>query len=72
MNFSFLTVFLKNRNNSSKIKRSKVTDYAALNESLDFVTVHNLMEDINMIDSCQAHLPVQYVYASNIEVIRQK
>ena len=26
----FFTVFLKNRNNISKIKRSKVTDYAAL------------------------------------------
>ena len=30
MNFSFFTVFLKNRNISSNIKRSKVTDYAAL------------------------------------------
>ena len=30
MNCSFFTVFLKNRNISSKIKRSKVTDYAAL------------------------------------------
>ena len=29
--FSFFTAFLKNRNISSKIKRSKVTDYAALN-----------------------------------------
>ena len=29
--FGFFTVFLKNRNISSKIKRSKVTDYAALN-----------------------------------------
>ena len=28
----FFTVFLKNRNISSKIKRSKVTDYAALIE----------------------------------------
>ena len=27
----FFTVFLKNRNISFKIKRSKVTDYAALN-----------------------------------------
>ena len=33
VNFSFFTVFLKNRNISSKIKRSKVTDYAALNET---------------------------------------
>ena len=30
MNFSFFTMFLKNRNIISKIKRSKVTDYAAL------------------------------------------
>ena len=28
LNFSFFTVFLKNRNIISKIKRSKVTDYA--------------------------------------------
>ena len=31
----FFTVFLKNRNFISKIKRSKVTDYAALNGSLN-------------------------------------
>ena len=30
----FFTVFLKNRNFISKIKRSKVTDYAALSDSL--------------------------------------
>ena len=35
-----------------------------------FATVHSLMKDINLIDSCQAHLPVQY--ASNIECIRQE
>ena len=29
--YSFFIVFLKNRNISSKIKRSKVTGYAALN-----------------------------------------
>ena len=34
MNFSYFTVFLKNRNISSKIKRSKVTDYAALTKVL--------------------------------------
>ena len=34
MNFSFFTVFLKNRNIISKIKRSKVTDYAALSKCL--------------------------------------
>ena len=34
----FLTVFLKNRNISSKIKRSKVTDYAALNKANSFDT----------------------------------
>ena len=32
MNFSYFTVFLKNRNISSKFKRSKFTDYAALRE----------------------------------------
>ena len=31
--FSYFTVFLKNRNISFKIKRSKVTDYAALSLS---------------------------------------
>ena len=39
-------------------------------ESLDFCTVHSLMNDIILIDSCQAHLPVPY--ASNIEFICQK
>ena len=34
LNFSFFTVFLKKRNISSKIKRSKITDYAALSGSL--------------------------------------
>ena len=30
----------------------------------------NLMKDTNMIDSCQAHMAVQYT--SNIEFMRQK
>ena len=30
LNFGIFTVFLKNRNFISKIRRSKVTDYAAL------------------------------------------
>ena len=33
LNLSIFTVFLKNRNFISKIRRSKVTDYAALNDS---------------------------------------
>ena len=33
LNFSLFTVFLKNRNIISKIKRSKVTDYAALRKT---------------------------------------
>ena len=37
MNFSFFTVFLKNRNIISKIKRSKVTDYAVLSKCLNRV-----------------------------------
>ena len=44
MNLSIFTVFLKSRNITSKIKRSKVTDYAALiiweNES--FINRENL------------------------------
>ena len=43
MNFSFFNVFLKNRNISSKIKRSKVTDYAALSKILN--TFENIMEN---------------------------
>ena len=35
-----------------------------------FATVHSLMNYTNLIDSCQAHLPVHY--SSNIEFIRQK
>ena len=32
--FEYFTVFLKNRNFTSKIKRSKITDYAALNTGI--------------------------------------
>ena len=39
------------------------------NECLDFATVHSLMKDINLIDSCQAHLPMQYAF--NIKFIPQ-
>ena len=35
-----------------------------------FATVRSLMNYANKIDSCQAHLPVQY--SSNIELIGQK
>ena len=42
MNFSFFTVFLKNRNISSKIKRSKVTDYAALHLTNRVVRVRRI------------------------------
>ena len=44
--------------------------WQAFNEHLDFATVHSLMKGVNLIDSCQAHLPVQY--ASNIKFIRPK
>ena len=33
--FEYFTVFLKNRNFISKLRRSKVTDYAALNRTID-------------------------------------
>ena len=35
--------------------------------NLSYAFIHSLMNDIDMIYSCQAHLPVQY--ASNIELI---
>ena len=35
-----------------------------------FATVHKLMKDMDMIDSCQSHLSVQY--ASNNEFNRKK
>ena len=35
-----------------------------------FATVHNLMKYMNVIDSCQAHLPVQCPL--NVKFIRQK
>ena len=35
LNFSILTVFLKNKNIIFKIRRSKVTDYAALTKKRD-------------------------------------
>ena len=37
---------------------------------LIFATFHSLMKDVNLIDSCQAHLPAQC--ALNIKFIRQK
>ena len=44
--------------------------YLHFNESLDFLTVHSLMNYTNLIESCQAHLPMQC--ASSIELICQK
>ena len=35
-----------------------------------FATVHSLLNDIKLIDSCKAHLPLQH--AKNIELIHQK
>ena len=40
------------------------------NPLMIFATVHSLMNNTNLIDHCQAHLPAQY--ASNIALIRQK
>ena len=43
LNFSYFTVFLKNRNISSDIKRSKVTEYAAL------IIVNNCKQNITSL-----------------------
>ena len=40
------------------------------NESLDFATLHSLLNYIDLIDSCQVHVHVQD--GSNTEFIRQK
>ena len=40
----FFTVFLKNRIISSKIKRSKVTDYAALNTEVSDFSIYILSQ----------------------------
>ena len=45
----FFTVLLKNRNISSKIKRSKVTDYAALSETFSFDHRHLYVESSILI-----------------------
>ena len=39
LNLSIFTVFLKNRNFISKIRRSKVTDYAALKQFFDVAII---------------------------------
>ena len=55
----FFTVFLKNRNISSKIKRSKVTDYAALNSQIFDIPKHivcfpslKLLKNLNLKPLC--------------------
>ena len=59
LNFSSFTVFLKNRNISSKIKRSKVTDYAALKRQPDnnirkcLFFLFNISTDANNVDPNQ-------------------
>ena len=41
--FEYFTVFLKNKNIICKIRRSKVTDYAALNACLvSNISIHHL------------------------------
>ena len=42
-------MFLKNRNISSKIKRSKVTDYAALIKYVNCVFIEVLLKYVNCV-----------------------
>ena len=44
--FSYFTVFLKNKNIIFKIRRSKVTDYAALNRKRDQNKASILIADV--------------------------
>ena len=56
----FFTVFLKNRNVSSKIKRSKVTDYAALNEK----SYNKTVIDFNSGRHKDLYLPLNEIFTS--------
>ena len=51
--FEYFTVFLKNKNIISKIGRSKVTDYAALNVYVQFFS-----EDIDLRFSLRISTPL--------------
>ena len=55
MNFSFFTVFLKKRNISSKIKWSKITDYAALSS----ISMNSAIADKELVLSF--HHKLQYL-----------
>ena len=57
-------MFLKNRKIISKIKRSKVTDYAALNDRLRIWTCINVRETV---DSCAKGqvLPISVLFMFN-------
>ena len=59
--FEYFTVFLKNRNFISKLKRSKITDYAALKyNSLMFHTFKKVSNE---------HLVTFYVVVTFISLI---
>ena len=55
--FEYFTVFMKNRNFISKIRRSKVTDYAALNAHA------HVFGRVRAINSLSLHLDPHFVYA---------
>ena len=58
----FFTVFFKNRNISSKIKRSKVTDYAALKRRLtNDQHLYIVMTVTLILYSFKPLLPLMYV-----------
>ena len=65
LNFSYFTVFLKNRNICSKIKRSKVTDYAAL------IIINPCIKAIQVAGSrllSKTHYPL-YILSQNDKII---
>ena len=51
LNLSIFTVFLKNKNIIFKIRRSKVTDYAALRNEFNFGKVHGIMNTSGLLQS---------------------
>ena len=49
--FKYFTMFLKNKNIIFKIRRSKVTDYAALRNEFNFWNVHGIMNTSGLLQS---------------------
>ena len=66
MNFSFFTVFLKNRNISSKIKRSKVTENAAFFKETKSATMNIFRFFFYFLFKSFVKVEFSYVFTINL------